>query len=149
LRSLAAILVVFLLLACDRQIDKDLVSAASSGDTKSVQRLLAEGADIETIQAKEWTPLIAAASEGKIEVVRLLLTSGADPNRPKPGGSTALEFAAMHGHVDVVMVLLSSGADPNARELKMRRSLLRKIRENGSREIEAELFKHGFNISTE
>jgi uncharacterized protein len=149
LRSLAAILVVFLLLACDRQIDKDLVSAAATGDTKTVQRLLAEGADIETIQAKEWTPLTAAASEGKIEVVKLLLASGADPNRPAPGGVRAFELAALSRHLDIVKLLLSSGADPNARELKMRRSLLRIIRESGSREIEEELFKHGFNVSTE
>ena len=50
-----------------------LVAAAALGDTRTVRRLLADGADANIKNQVDVTPLLAAAQEGYTEIVQLLL----------------------------------------------------------------------------
>src|SRR5262249_49363649 len=62
-----------------------------------------------------WTPLIYAATNGQTEVVRYLLDAGAAIDAASPNGTTALMMAVRGGHVAAVELLLARGADVSRR----------------------------------
>ena len=78
-----------------------------------VQRLLAEGADVNTATPVNGaTALHLAAQEGNLRVAERLIAAGADVNTVQSGdGATALHLAAQDGHLDVVERLIAAGAD--------------------------------------
>lgn len=90
--------------------DDALRRAAGTGDITSVQKLIAEGADVNKQDKYGYTALISASSNGHHKIVRLLLAMGADPNLQTSYGGTALS-AASHHHPEVVRMLLDAGAD--------------------------------------
>lgn len=71
--------ILWLLLLCGyRQAQHDvrnidLLAMAQRGQTQAVQRLLAQGANIETRNLSGMTPLMRAAEYGQLETVKLLL----------------------------------------------------------------------------
>ena len=88
-----------------RQLQADLLVAASSGDSEFVQQLLNAGADKNAKSKENITPLIAAAKNDHAEVVKLLLEAGADKNAVDSNGKTALDAATVHDHSVVVNLL--------------------------------------------
>lgn len=89
-----------------------LISAAKAGDRDTVERLIAEGADVEQRTPvagsldDDYTPLGMAAREGHFEIVRLLLEAGADPRRTVGlMQGTPIHEAAFFGHADVIVEL--------------------------------------------
>ncbi len=61
-------------------MNSDLVSAAERGDLSAVERLLEEGASVETRDDSRRTALVAAAYGNHLEVSRKLIGAGADVN---------------------------------------------------------------------
>jgi ankyrin repeat protein len=94
-------------------LDERLFKAAERGDSAGVDELLRLGADVNSGQEGDGTPLITAALNGHLAVVKQLLDRGADPNTPMPGDGNPLIMAAREGHIDIVRLLLDRGADPN------------------------------------
>ena len=84
--------------------------AANSGHLEEVERLLNEGADINSRASNGMTPLILASWMGHTEVVGLLLRKGADVSAKTNIGSTALKLAAERGHEKIVALLRTYGA---------------------------------------
>ena len=97
-------------------VEKELTSAAWSGDLDATKTLLKEDPDA----ARHWQPIMTAAFTGSTEIVQLLLEHGADPNvlsrnnhRHRP-----LHRVLEHkktipkgpSHVETVRVLLEFGA---------------------------------------
>jgi ankyrin repeat protein len=95
--------------------DDVLRRAASNGDVASVQKLITEGAGVNTQNTHGYTALIEAASKGRPAIVRLLLDTDADPNLQTSFGATALSLASAH-HPEIVRMLLAAGADANKSE---------------------------------
>jgi ankyrin repeat protein len=91
-----------------------LWSAAYSGNIAQVERLLAEGVDVNLWDRYGRTALSLAAEGGHIEVVRKLIGSGAwvDPHDEGSVYMSPLMCAAEHGFVEIAELLLESGADP-------------------------------------
>ncbi|MEU7600667.1 ankyrin repeat domain-containing protein [Streptomyces sp. NPDC040724] len=92
--------------------------AAESGDTALVERLLAEGAEVDEWVQGGRRALDLAACAGHADIVRLLLAAGADP-RLVAGPyyeSGHLSLAAMNGHTEVARALLDAGVDPDGPE---------------------------------
>jgi len=88
-------------------IGKDvLAEAATYGQAKIVNLLLATGADV---HSDDDAALYCAAFGGYAEVVRILIAAGADVHA---GKNRALCWAASCGHAEVVRILLTAGADP-------------------------------------
>ena len=71
----------------------DLLLAAADGDTTQIEKLLAEGASVDTLGPNGETSLMLAIRNGKRDVVELLLAKGADVHVKTPKGSTALSVA--------------------------------------------------------
>ncbi|GHA82368.1 ankyrin repeat domain-containing protein [Cognatilysobacter bugurensis] len=74
--------------------DEDVLIAAT-------ERLLDDGASLETVDARGFGPLHLAALHGLMRVVQRLLRAGADPDRRDSLGRTPREIALMRGFVDI------------------------------------------------
>jgi ankyrin repeat protein len=122
-RILFSIVCISLLLsayarAAEPDKNAQLIDAAKAGDLGAVQKLLAEGADINAKQTTTGvTALWIAAWQGHTEVVKFLLGKNVDVNTKATDGTTALWMASEHGHVEVVKLLLEKGADVNAKAI--------------------------------
>ena len=92
-----------------------LIVAVERSDRRAVERLLADGADVEVRTPDGVTPLYAAAFHGYADLLRVLIKAGAKVAGRAAHGRTALFAAAAEGRVNALKVLLNAGADPNAR----------------------------------
>ncbi len=100
--------------ARDKYDKTALMQAAKRGHTKTVEALLANGADVNAIYFfLGETALMMAAAEGHAKTVEALLANGADVNTLNRLGNTALELAAeqasystgSEGHAEIVRLL--------------------------------------------
>jgi ankyrin repeat protein len=87
-----------------------LFDAVKAGDTADVERLLASGAEVDSRDHDQATPLIAAALSDQPAVAELLLSKGADMMARNAGGFTPLHAAAYSGSVRIAELLLDKGA---------------------------------------
>jgi len=91
-----------------------LEKAAFNGNLPEVQRLIAEGADVNAKPSNVYPALVSASMRCHKEVVELLLAKGADVSA-KANDGRALVFALENGCTPIVQLLIASGADVNAR----------------------------------
>ena len=82
-----------------------LHSAVASQNIDIARKLLEHGADVNAIQADDFTPLHGAAQNGQTEMVRLLLTSGANREARSADGQTALSLAQAKGYQEAADLL--------------------------------------------
>jgi len=109
-----------------------LMNAAGNGDAESVGVLLAHGANVNAVSAKDpvsvlngpidlgyYTALMLASFYGPPEIVEALLHAGAKVDAKDIRGRTALHYAVSTEAQDprIVSLLLKAGADPEARDL--------------------------------
>ena len=93
-----------------------LHKAAYLGQTTRLLDLLQTGVDLETRDARGFTPLHEAVWAGKLETVQALLDHGADTAAVAPELEwTPLQEAARFGRDDIVDALLAKGVDVNER----------------------------------
>lgn len=74
-------------------LDKQLLSASRTGNTRIAQNAIRQGANVNAANKIGYTPLIEAASWGHTETVKLLLNAGANPNMLDNKGNTAAQAA--------------------------------------------------------
>ncbi|SEG33887.1 Ankyrin repeat-containing protein [Nonomuraea solani] len=93
--------------------EEQLYRAALNGESETVGKLLASGADPNTASEgeEEGLALCAAAAWDRTEVADVLLAAGADVNGRESGGWTALLWAAANGHAAVAKALIEAGAE--------------------------------------
>jgi phosphatidylglycerol:prolipoprotein diacylglycerol transferase len=118
LTELMSIGLVLLVIACTGSAsaqDNPLVEAVRKGDQLELERLLKNGADVNSRDHNRNTPLASAALLGDIEAVRMLLDHGADVNAPGSFGAAPLILASMTGSPEIVRMLLNKGAAVNIR----------------------------------
>jgi|GEM_PF-5570055 ankyrin repeat protein len=77
---------------------------------KTIELILARGADINTVDAQGNSALILATGKGRLDIVELLLVSGADFNSANEQGQTAFTIALTNAYSDIVEALLDRGA---------------------------------------
>jgi hypothetical protein len=92
------------------ELNNRLRLVAKKGDTKTVQELLAAGADV---HAKHDWALCGAADLGHTETVKVLLAGGGEVHALT---DNALRWAAQNGHTETVKVLLTAGANVHAQD---------------------------------
>ncbi|XP_018415576.1 PREDICTED: ankyrin repeat and SOCS box protein 12-like [Nanorana parkeri] len=92
-----------------------LRQAASNGSVECLKILLANGAEVDSLDVKAQTPLFAAVSGGHSECVRVLLEAGANPRGSVHNNCTPVLTAAREGNAQILKELLEYGADANVR----------------------------------
>ncbi len=83
----------------------ELIWAASLGQLKAIQRLIARGVDLDGADYDRRTPLHLAAAEGHVHVVKLLLDQGVRMNPKDRWGGTPLDDARRHGHAEITTLI--------------------------------------------
>ena len=96
------------------QLNEDLISVASKGDTKKAKQLLDEGASAKAKTKTGWTAWLWASFHGHTDTAQLLLDHGAEVDAKTKDGWTALHFTAFNGHLDTAKLLLARHADKKA-----------------------------------
>lgn len=95
------------------QEQKDLITAARTGDVETLQSFIDRGYDVDCELKYGSSALMIAASRGHEEIVRRLLKVGAKVNRRNRFGATALLEATEHAHLPVIKLLVEMGAEIN------------------------------------
>jgi ankyrin repeat protein len=110
-----------------------LMNAAGNGDLESVKILLAHGANVNAVSAKDpinvlngpvdlgyYTALMLASFYGPPEIVDALLRAGAKVDPKDIRGRTALHYAVSTEKQDarIVKFLLDAGSDPGTKDLR-------------------------------
>ena len=96
-----------------------LISTSEVGDDpRLLELMLANGADVESLDSYDGTGLIRAADRGHVRIVEKLLETETDVDHVNNLGWTALLEAIILGegderHTEVVRLLVEGGADPN------------------------------------
>lgn len=89
-----------------------LMKAVKNNDVAGVRTLIAQGTDVNALDANEDAPLIIAAYNGYTEIVQRLLEAGADVSVVDPGmKATALHAAAYAGHAEAARHLIAYHID--------------------------------------
>ncbi len=88
-----------------------LITAAARGDTPAVQRLVADGADLDARDRSGRTALLAAVQGNHIAAARVLIDAGSDVNAKDALQDSPYLFAGASGHLDILRMTLSHGAD--------------------------------------
>lgn len=91
---------------------QDLFMAVGKGDLNGAKQLLKNGADPNSRNGLEFTPLYIAAASHQVEMMKTLISANAKPDLESPYG-TPLTFASATGHTAGIQLLLSKGADVN------------------------------------
>ena len=85
----------------------ELVAAAATGDTHTVNALIGNGVDVSSrCEDQDSTAIEAAALEGHSAVVEQLLAAGAEVNSADANAWTALHNAVAAGHLSLARTLL-------------------------------------------
>lgn len=97
-----------------KKLNRQFVKAARANDIGAMERLLAEGAELEG-SASFWrwgakTALAIAAADTSPAAITFLLNHGADINQQDGEGNTPLMLAVKTGYTSGVKLLLESGA---------------------------------------
>lgn len=88
--------------------------AASSGCAKVLEKLIACGADINSVCVDKQTPLCLATKVGSLECVQILVAHGAKVNTGDKLKKTPLIHAVKNGHTKIAAFLINSGANVNS-----------------------------------
>jgi len=93
------------------------LAAWFSPDATNLKYLVAQGADVNAKDKRDWTPLhYAAEFNPNVEVLKYLVSQGAEVNAKNEDDCTPLHFAALlNSNVEVLKYLVSQSADVNAK----------------------------------
>jgi ankyrin repeat protein len=92
-------------------LNKRLFNAASAGENEVILELLFEGAEINSYQELNATPLFAASAYNRTESVKLLTYMGADIEALMNHSTTPLFKASYNCYSGIVKFLIDSGAN--------------------------------------
>ena len=82
-----------------------LTIACHYGSYEAAEALCAHGAELDTRENGQWTPLIAAAANGHPKICAMLLALGADPSLKTKKGKTALDLARWYNKPECAALL--------------------------------------------
>jgi ankyrin repeat protein len=92
----------------------ELTLYAAQGDINAVQRALASGVSVNSVDPiHNATALHAAAAVGNIRLIELLIDKGADLNAPDRRGISPLIVACATGQISSAKTLIEAGAKIN------------------------------------
>jgi len=96
-------------------VRKELEMAAFNGAVDELERIIAEGADIDARNKYGMTALMIAVTRGHTPLVEWLIEHRADLDHTAKYGMSALMLAVVYGHADIVEALTNAGARTDIR----------------------------------
>jgi ankyrin repeat protein len=129
--------------------EKHLAQAAENGNFPEIQRLIAQGVDVNTRvrywEDDTWTALLITVHRGHIgenyfEIAEFLLEHGADVNAATSYGMTPLMKAI--GNIAILSLLLAYGADIHAKDHQGMTALGHAVSRGGQYEAAMLLIQH-------
>ena len=91
-------------------VSENIIHAVQDIDIVSLNVLLAEGAEVDTVDKEGNTPLMLAAKIGNPRMVKIILAHHPELDKVNDNGYTALMIASEHGQIHIVEKLLEKGA---------------------------------------
>ena len=88
-----------------------LLAAVKQGDKETIQKLLADGADINATDERGRTSAMIAVHTDQLEVFNLLVEHGANINIRDDRSDNPLLYAGAEGKLDFVRASIAAGAD--------------------------------------
>ncbi len=100
-----------------RDVDQALADAVEQGDLEGIDSAIAEGADINAVGERGYTPLFLAYYEYRNKAsFKYLLELGADPHLTTDNGECVVNWVARdRDDSDWLRITLEHGGDPNVR----------------------------------
>lgn len=84
-----------------------ILNAAQQGDSRTLRRLIAAGADVNATNSWGFTPLAETAAHGYVECMKLLLAAPKiDVNKASEFGDTPILWAALHRHYECLKLMV-------------------------------------------
>jgi len=112
LKRFSFVIFCLLLLVFATSCITPLMRAAYYGPKSKVEKLIADGADV-----NKGNPLYQSVFKNNVDIVRILLDKGADVNKGSQNGKTnewkPIHMAVDKGYVDIVKLLIERGANIN------------------------------------
>ena len=96
-------------------MEQEWQEAARAGDATTLTRLIAAGADVDSLDRHGQTALMLAARNGHTEAVRALLDAGAALDHTAKYHLSALMLAVINDRHTIVELLVAAGADARIR----------------------------------
>jgi len=90
---------------------RQLFESIEKNDIKRVKQLIKNGADLDFLSKKTYTPLILAVCMNRIEVIEILLDNQAKIDLTGFNGNTALMLSSKYGFVEAAKLLLKHHPD--------------------------------------
>jgi ankyrin repeat protein len=138
--ALAALVSIGALSAASNVSD-EFYSAIRNNDLARLESLIKGGADVNTRDHHQETPLMYAAYVGSIEAMKMLLQDGASVDAQSQSGATALIWSATN--LAKVRLLIDHGANVNLATKRRRTALLVAAMSDPSAEIVKLLIEKG------
>ncbi|KUI69387.1 Ankyrin repeat and KH domain-containing protein 1 [Cytospora mali] len=121
-----------------------LLEAVINRDAEAIRLLLLFGAEPNTYDTHDVTPLFQATHMGFLEGAKMLVKYGADPNLAAgPENDTPLALAAVEGNLDLVHLFLTYGGDPGRIMANNNTVLVRAINRKTPRQVIELLLNYG------
>ncbi|TYP93760.1 Ankyrin repeat-containing protein [Fodinibius salinus] len=98
------------------KIADNIFTAIRTIDYTSINILLAEDMDIDTVDHNGNTPLMVAAGIGNPRILKIILSHNPNINKQNKNGMTALMIAAKSGQFYIVRKLIERGGDDSIQD---------------------------------
>ncbi|XGA08445.1 MAG: ankyrin repeat domain-containing protein [Wolbachia endosymbiont of Xenopsylla cheopis] len=129
------------------QLDRELLTAAGSGDLDKVKDLVRQGASLEAKNKNDlyYTPLHYASLKGHLKVVEYFIENGSDSKAKDLFGGTPVHVASLNGRLEVVKYFIENRADLETKD-SSDRTLLHYASLNGHLDVVKFLAKNGADL---
>ena len=94
----------------------DLINACARNQVDRAEKLINNGADVNSLDRDSCTPLHHAAVKGNLELINLLILNGAKVNSRSIWGHNPFHVTAWRGHLEASRVLISNGAEVDSKD---------------------------------
>ncbi|WP_436376819.1 ankyrin repeat domain-containing protein [Cytobacillus sp. BC1816] len=96
----------------DMDMSESLLQAAERSDTKTIKRLIEDGADLNKKGSDGQTATMIAAYNNDVETAKILIKAGADVNIQDNMNNNPFLYAGAEGYIEILKLTIEAGADP-------------------------------------
>ncbi|XP_031624690.1 serine protease persephone-like [Contarinia nasturtii] len=141
-----AFLLFCLEVSANSDLDNQLLTVADNGNMDAVKDLINRGANVNSQDDLNETPLHKTAERGFTEIVKYLIDNGANVSAANGFEETSLHMAALNGHIEIVKILIGKGGNVNVKN-DHKETPLHMAAFYGHIEIIKYLVDHGADVS--